>query len=313
MAQAGRSQQATDQALYNAQYSAWAAANMKNSGSDSKTKDMMIMSQMMQAQANLAAASANKKTADKDDKKESKIEMPKLELTQFKAPEPPAPDKMVVDLKALGAPTVFNAIKAPPIPNVSSQAALEIISGFKPIAKVVATPAPSATPAPAPVPVVEGKSRIPASINPEPGTPVEGSRIGYANTAPVAAQRGFAGGAPVVGALAPGAGNTYAGGGQSDPHPTEGGRVRGRGAIEDAGESSGGSGGGESRGGGGSRDDGYSDILSELFGLKVPPAAGVGEELFMPEKEENPGTNIFEYATYRYKNVTAKTSSKRKR
>lgn len=288
---------------------------MGQAGSSSKLMQMMAMMNMMSAQMNLAAAQTNKSNGDKQaksDKAETdkSAQITDLKLSEFKAPEPAKEESGGVDMKQLSyASSGDPAVPQAPLPEVSPDAALQIVSQFQPV-KPEASPIPPAPEAPKASPAPEGVGRVPAAI-PQDKKDSEDSRIGYDQSAGALSPR--LGSVPLAPQGAPPA---------AGPQSLDGGNVtalgdgrKGRNATADTPEVSEGTGvasaeSGGSRGGG--DDLNINDMLGDLFGNKGVPGPRL-EEIALPaaEKEEDPGSNIFEYASYRYRKLNIKPAPKR--
>lgn len=270
---------------------------------------MMAMMNMMSAQANLAAAQTNRNNGDKQDKND-KAETAKaaqitdLKLTEFKAPESAKEVSGGVDMKELSYVSSGDpAVAQTPLPETAPGAALQIVSQFQPVKPVVSPIPPAPEVAPKADNSLSGPSSLPATISKDKKES-DDSRIGYDQSGGPLAPR--LGSVPLIPAAATPAGAQTLDGGNVT---SLGDGRRGRNAIADTPEIAEGVGGG---GGGRSENVNISEMLGGLFGNKAAPGASL-EEIALPaaETQEDPGSNIFEYASYRYRKLELKARPKR--
>lgn len=279
----------------------------KSDKEDSKMHKYMMMMQMMQANATAMAGANSRKNEKKEEAKASPTPTPSAELQIAKLEIPKqAEEKPIVDLSRLGKQIPRSPLPAPPIPDVSPNAALQIVASFAPAEKPATPPAREVATAPGEPPPKAEATKLPPSI---PTGPAE-DRIGYDSNL---GERNVVPLPPAGNIVAGPAGNVsipvVAGGGNITEPPESASTRQPFSEPPDTEGSSGGGGDGSSRG---SRGDGFGDMIGDLLAMKVPTAEAE-EEIVMPGKQENPGSNIFEYASYRYRHTeTGKKKLKKK-
>jgi len=252
---------------------------------------MMMMMQMMQANANMQAAQQNKKSGDEQEKKDKaetkkSEEIAKLEIPEFKAPSQSTEEK--IDLSDLTYKPSNEPWPLPPIPEVSNAEAQKILSQVKPIAAPAeASPSPAAA---VPPPIDPGPSKIGKTIDP-PAT--EPAKIEMANqTSPVPGGSG---------SLLVAAPNKAGEAGPTNSPQDELVSFGGRGVTKEGVDY----GGADGSGGSPNREPsgGFGAMIADLMGFSVPGHTEEQEELQAMEKEGDAGSNIFEYASYRYRKL----------
>lgn len=321
-------------AMNQAMYHAYLAGKGKNS--DSKMHKYMAMMQMMQANATALAGIKSRKEDDKNNSAKASPSPtpspnPQLEIAKLEIPQLTEEKPLIDFTKPLERPEAAPNPN-PPMPAINEGVLPKLLLNMKPTEKNQSSPQTnvsvasdsssktnssldrestnSKNAAKAPNSASEGPSKIPDTIAQRPLREENSD----SNHLP-AASRGITS----LGAVPPPQFSVAVGGqnNTSDPNsyaanvtapPIDEQKTKSPNPEAVYGTSSADSDRSSSRSG----SSGWGDLFGDYLDMKVPgPSAD--EQIVMPEAQESAGSNIFEYATYRFRHTEVKRKSSKKR